>query len=104
MFINTSTHYLTPLQQQQTQVEGIDSMKTQLAVLGQRKLRLDDELIANEKEIASLQKIFAGLQKDLIKLNTLITGNSGVHLSYNTMSYYHLLSTYACIALFFTIP
>ena len=49
-------------------------MKTQLAVLGQRKLRLDDELVANEKEIASLQKIFAGLQKDLIKLNTLITG------------------------------
>jgi len=62
-------------QQQQEETEHVNS---KFAVLSQKKFRISREIESNEKELVKLQRNFAALQRDVVKLDTLISENRGV--------------------------
>lgn len=65
-------------QQQQEETEHVNS---KFAVLSQKKYRISREIESNEKELVKLQRNFASLQRDVVKLDTLISENRGVQES-----------------------
>jgi len=65
-------------QQQQEETEHVNS---KFAVLSQKKYRISREIESNEKELVKLQRNFASLQRDVVKLDTLISENRSVQES-----------------------
>jgi chromosome segregation ATPase len=63
------------------QEEETESVNSKYAVLSQKKYRIAREIETNEKELVALQRNFASLQRDVVKLDTLISENRGVQES-----------------------
>ena len=62
----------------QTQAENTDHVNSKITVLSQKKFRISRDIEQNEKELVHLQRNFAALQRDVVKLDTLISENKGV--------------------------
>jgi len=62
----------------QTQAENTEHVNSKITVLSQKKFRISRDIEQNERELIALQRNYAALQRDVVKLDTLISENKGV--------------------------
>jgi len=65
----------------QSQQETTEMVNSKVAVLSQKKYRVSRDIETNELELKTLQRAYASLQRDVVKLDTLISKNKGVQES-----------------------